>query len=138
MKAGLFCLLLLSACSALSPPDESLGEEYALTWMCVSAEDCERVEQVSRIDRLSVANFYELRFTSTQDESIVAEAEWVRSDTLPAQCYWMYFLTLFDHELERSKTCNTPGGVEIEISIPNEDATTYSTWLIKGRDLALQ
>lgn len=138
MKYGLLCLLLLSGCSSLSPSDEPVREEYALTWTCVSLEDCERVEQVSRIDRLNVANFYELRFTSTQDESFVAEAEWVRSDTLPAQCYWMYFLTLFGHELERSKTCNTPGGIEIEIEIPNQDPAAHSKWLVKGRDLALQ
>jgi hypothetical protein len=52
-------------------------------------------------------------------------------------CSWLYFLSLFGHELERSKFCRTPGGFELELSIPNEDPTTHSKWVVAGRDLDL-
>lgn len=138
MKPGMLCLLLLAGCSDVWPSDEPPTKEYRLTWICVSADPCQRTEEVTRIDRASVRDYYDVKLTSTHDESFIAEAQRVRSDTLPAQCYWIYFLTLFGHELDRLKTCNTPGGFEIEISIPNEDPTTHSKWLVSARDLALQ
>ena len=129
--------VLLSACSTLSPPSEPEIRQHVLTWICLSAEGCERTQEVARIDRVNVADFYEFHFTSTQDEAFGEDALTIASDTLGRRCFWLDFLTLFGHELERSKVCFTPGGFELQLSIPNEDPATHSKWLVRGRDLAL-
>jgi hypothetical protein len=41
------------------------------------------------------------------------------------------------HELERSRICFVPGGFELDLAIPNEDPTTYSMWLVEGRNVDL-
>lgn len=137
MKIGVLCLLLLSGCSSLSPSDESDIVEYTLTWYCISPEGCERTAEVERIDH-AIVDFWDVRFTSTQDESFVEDAKSVRSDTLAVRCSWLYFLTLFGHELEPSKFCFTPGGFEVHLSIPDEDPATFSKWVVSARDVRLQ
>lgn len=136
MKSGVLCLLLLPACSFLSP-SEPTPFEYALTWYCVSAEGCGRMEEVMRIDRVTVTDYYYFHFASTQDESFGEDAQKIITDSLEARCSWLYFLSLFGHELERSKLCYNPGGFEIELSIPNEDPATHSKWVVAGRDSSL-
>jgi hypothetical protein len=136
-EAWLLCLLLLSACSFLSPPHDPEIHEHVLTWTCLSAEGCERTEEVQRIDRVAVADYYEFHFTSTQDESFGEDALTIAADSLGRRCLWLEFLSLFGQELERSTLCFTPGGFELELSIPNQDPATQSKWLVKGRDLAL-
>jgi hypothetical protein len=138
VKPGVLCLLLLPACSFLAPAaDDPENREYVLTWTCLSPEGCERTEEVNRIDRVTVVDYDDFHFTSTQDESFGQDAQKINSGVLPIGCYWLYFLSLFGHELERSQTCSTPGGFEIQLSIPDPDPATHSNWLVKGRDLAL-
>lgn len=134
MNRGILCLLLLSGCWS---SDYSFPvDEFALTWTCLSPEGCERAAEVERIDRMkSVQQDY--HFTSTQDPTFAEDATVVVSATLPLGCSWMYFLTLFRHELERSKLCYLPGGFDLELAIPNEDPATSSMWLVKARDMDL-
>ncbi len=139
MKRGILCLSLLSACSWLSPSDDPIVGGYAVTWYCVSPEGCERVEEVTRIDRVTVTDFFYLHFTSTQDESFEGvDAQTIDSDTLGIGCSLVYYLSLFGHELEPSRVCNAPGGFDIELSIPNEDPATHSKWVVSARSLSLQ
>lgn len=140
MKLAVLCLLLLSGCSNLWFPEADRPEvvEFALTWTCVSVDGCERAEDVSRIDHLTVTNyFYDFHFTSTQDPSFEADALRVTADVLGRGCFFLYFLTLFGHELERAPGCLTPGGFETQVSIPNADPATHSQWLLTARDLSL-
>jgi hypothetical protein len=133
----MFCLLLLSACSFLEPdPYEPTTFKYALTWTCLSAEGCERTEEVARVDRMSYLQG-DCRFTSTQDESFSADARLFNASSLPAGCSWLDFLSLFGHALERGPWCDVPGGFELELSIPNEDPATHSQWLVEGLNLDL-
>lgn len=134
MRHGLLCLLLLPACSFLSPSDEPPVYEYELTWYCISPEGCEHADEAARIDR-ATGSYYEFFFTSTQDASFHEEAARLLSDLLPAGCSWLYYLSFFGHDLERSVLCTNPGGFELDLSIPNEDATTYSQWVVSGRDV---
>jgi hypothetical protein len=134
MKRGMLCMsLLLSGCLL---PEVPTGSRFDLTWTCRSAEGCEHAEELERIDRMDLVYKGRLcHFTTTQDESFVATGTQIFSDLLPPGCSWLHFLTLFGHELERSRLCFVPGGFELELSIPNEDPTTSSMWLVKGRDL---
>ena len=134
MKPAMLCLLLLSGC--LTNDEPPTVYEFALTWTCRSPEGCERTDEVQRIDRLENVR-RDCQFMSTQEASFTADAKLVISDFLPERCFWLYFLTLFDHELERSRICFIAGGFELELSIPNEDPTTYSMWLVEGRDVDL-
>jgi hypothetical protein len=137
VKPGMLCLLLLSACDFLSP---SAGPptvyQYTLTWTCLSAEGCERTDEVERIDRMDLVD-RESHFTSTQDESFAEDARLIAGDSLPSGCSWLYYLSFLGHELERSRFCITPAGFELEVSIPNQDPTTHSLWLVEGRVLGL-
>lgn len=132
MKPEMLCLLLLTGCLRTEGPRTVY--EYALTWTCLSAEGCERTEELERIDRLLTEPRVYL-FTSTQDESFSEGAQQIFSDLLPPRCSWMYDLSLVGHELEPSRLCYVPGGFELELSIPNEDPATQSQWLVEGRDL---
>jgi hypothetical protein len=76
-------------------------------------------------------------FTSMQDETFAADAKQIVSDLLPYRCSWLYYLSLFGHELERSMVCYGPGGFDLELEIPNQDPTTSSMWLVEGRDVDL-
>lgn len=135
MKPGILCLLLLSGCSSwLDEPPPVY--EYALTWACRSPEGCERTDEVQRIDRLTNVR-RDCEFTSTQDASFSRDAKLVISDFLPERCFWLYFLTLFGQELERSRMCFIAGGFEWELAIPNQDSSTFSMWLVEGRDVNL-
>jgi hypothetical protein len=138
VKRGVLCLLLLPACSFLLPSSDPVIREHAVTWMCLSAEGCERADEVNRIDRLTVTNYYEFHFASTQDEAFGLDAQRIDSDSLLSSCYWLSFSPLFGHELEWAKTCSAPGGVDIELAIPNQDPATSSLWFVKARLLALQ
>jgi hypothetical protein len=132
--AMLCCLVLLSGCWPSEEPPTVY--EYALTWTCRSPEGCERTDEVQRIDRMEEIR-RDCHFTSTQEESFRADAKQVLSDFLPEDCLWLYFLTLFDHELERSRICFIAGGFELELAIPNQDPTAYSMWLVEGRNVNL-
>ena len=134
MTRGMLCLLLLAGCA---DSDEPSAYEYALTWSCRSPEGCERTGEVERIDRMKlVFDGRECQFTSTQDSAFAADATQIQSDLLPPGCSWMYFLSLFGHELERSRLCFLPGGdFELELSIPNQDPITNSMWLVEGREV---
>ena len=133
MKRGMLCLLLLSGCW---PSDDPPVEDYALTWKCRTPEGCERTEEVERIDRMELVR-NDCTFTSTQVESFTADATRIYSSLLPRNCSWVYFLSLFGHELERSMICFGPATFELELAIPNEDPATHSMWLVEGRDLDL-
>lgn len=129
MKARLLWVLLLSACM-----DPDAAYDYALTWECRSAEGCERTEEVKVIDRLNTTgdSFF---FRSTRDESYFEAAQKFGSESLPAGCSWLYSLTLFGHELESSKFCETSTGFELELSIPNRNPAFHSQWLVEARRL---
>jgi hypothetical protein len=135
VKRGmLYLLLLLSGC--LNSDDAPTAYEYALTWTCQSPGGCERTEEVEQIDRMERGR-RNCHFTSTQNQEIAADATLINSNLLPAHCDWLYFLSLFGYELERSRVCFGPGGFELELAIPNQDPTTYSMWLVEGRDVNL-
>ena len=129
MKRGMLCLLLLSGCW---PDYEPPVEEYALTWTCRSSDGCERTEEVERIDRATTRGT-DARFTSTQDPTFAEDTKLVFTDLLPRGCAWLYFLSLFGDELERSMLCFGPATFQWELAIPNEDPTTQSMWLVEGR-----
>lgn len=133
MKRAILCLLVLSGCW---PDEEPRVVEYALVWKCLTAEGCERTGEVERIDRMELVR-NDCQFTSTQDESFDADAKRIFSPLLPGSCYWVYFLSLFGHELPQSRICFGPAGFELELSIPNEDPATSSMWLVEGRDVNL-
>lgn len=138
MKPGMLCLVFLSGCSYLLFPDDPPPpmSEYALTWTCRSPEGCERTEELQRIDRMEdVAD--ECHLSSTQDASIGIDGDFGFATSLPAGCSWLYNLTFFGHDLERSRFCSVPGGMELDLVIPNQDPTTSSLWLVEGRDVDL-
>lgn len=137
MKRGMLCLSLLSACSFLAPSDDPIVVEFALTWFCVSPEGCQRTTEAMRIDRMTLTDFFYLDFTSTQDPTFGTKAQIIESDTLGSDCSWLYYLSLFGHDLERQKLCKAPGGFEIELSIPNADPATFSKWVVSARDVDL-
>jgi hypothetical protein len=138
MRFVVLCLLLLPACDFLGFPSdqETAFQEYVLRWTCIVPEGCERTEEVQRIDHATVVDYRDYHFTSTQDPSFGEDALRVNSSALGYGCFWLYFLSLFGHEIERSMICLTPGGFEFELSIPNADPATQSRWLVTGRDLA--
>lgn len=136
MKPGVLCLLLLSGCRLFSSSEEPETYGYTLTWYCVSPEGCERTTEVERIDRVTEKGF-DYHFTSTQDESFSEDALRISSDSLGYYCDWLYDLSLFGHDLERSRLCYNPGGFELELSIPNEDPTAYSQWVVAAQDMDL-
>jgi hypothetical protein len=129
-------LLLLPACSFLSPSEKPDTYGYTLTWHCISSKGCERSEEVTRIDRV-IKKGYDFHFTSTLDESFGEDALMILSDSLGFGCDWLYDLSLFGHDLERSRLCFNPGGFELELSIPNEDPATSSQWVVAAQDLDL-
>lgn len=134
MRNGLLGLLLLPACSFFAPPEEPEVYEYMLTWYCISSEGCEHADEAMRIDR-GTGRAYEFFFTSTQDAAFRVEADRLFSESLPIGCSWLYYLSFFGYDLDRSMLCVNAGGFELSLSIPNEDAATYSQWVVSGRDL---
>jgi hypothetical protein len=135
--ALLYLLFLMPACSLLDPRNEDTREGYALTWYCVSPEGCQRTEEVARIDRATITNFYYLDLASTQDPSYSEQGEQLFLDSLPFDCSWIYYLSFFGHDLDRSRLCYNPGGFELELSIPDPDPATSSKWVVAGRKLSL-
>jgi hypothetical protein len=109
---------------------------YALTWTCLSPEGCERTADVERIDRMEISA-RDCLFTSTLDETFAADADLIASDVLPRGCAWVYFLSLFGHELERSRVCSGPASIELELAIPNQEPATSSMWLVEGRNVSV-
>ena len=133
MKLTVLCLLLLSACEITAARNY---RTYALTWTCLSAEGCERTEQVALIDRAKIFDEYDvIEFLVTRDDRFDEGAQMVASDELPAECSWLYSFNLFTHELGPARLCRTSGGFELELSIPDRDPATQSKWLVEGREL---
>jgi hypothetical protein len=132
MRHGMLWLLLLPACSFLSPPDDPV-REYVVTWFCISPEGCEHADEAARIDH-ATSRGYEVFFTSTQDPSFREDADRLFSQSLPRGCSWLYYLSFFGHDLERSLLCTNVGGFELDLSIPNEDLATHSQWVVSARD----
>jgi hypothetical protein len=97
----------------LAAPGEVRGAENAAS----DSDGCERTDDVVQIDRVMVDD-YDYHFRSTQDASFGQDAQRIISGTLPYRCSWLYFLSLFGHELERSQTCSTPGGFEASSRSP--------------------
>ena len=136
MQRGMLCVLLLAGC--WTPEEPPTSSEFALTWTCRSPEGCEHAEELMHLDRMElVFKGRTCYFTSTEDQALAAQGTQIFSDLLPPGCSWLYFLTLFGHELERSRLCFEPGGLVLELSIPNEDPTTFSMWRVRGQDLDL-
>lgn len=135
MKYGvLYLWLLLPACGFFESSYEPVTQEYELTWHCISPEGCERTEEVERFDHAAKDDLGVI-ITSTQDPSFEVEGALLYVESLPRGCVWVYYLSFFGRELERSKLCHGVGGFELEISIPNEDPTTHSQWVVSGRDV---
>lgn len=133
MRYGFLCLLL-PACSFFSPSYEPDAYEYVLTWYCISPEGCEHSDEASRIDR-AFGSDYEFIFRSSQDDAFREEANRLLTASLPYGCSWLYYLSFFGHDLDRSMLCRNVGGFELELSIPNEDGATFSEWVVSGRDV---
>jgi hypothetical protein len=130
MRAGILCLLLLSACEDKVPYD------YGLTWVCLSPEGCERTEELTLLNRL---NLYldGLFFLSTRDSSIEESAQRFGSESLPAGCWWLYGFSVFGRDLEPAKACDVSGGFDLELSIPNRNPSTQSQWRVEARELGI-
>lgn len=135
MKSGLLCLMLLPACGFFEPSYVPATYEYELTWYCISPEGCERTQEAAQIDHATKIDL-SVTFTSTQDPSFEVEGALLYLDSLPRVCAWVYYLSFFGRELERSRLCHNAGGFELELSIPNDDPTTYSRWVVSARDEA--
>jgi hypothetical protein len=135
MKSAVVCLLLLlSACSNLTTDPQY--DAYRLTWRCLSPEGCERAEQVELIDRAEIDFGSDLiEFLSSRDEFFSELAQMVMSDLLPAGCSWLHGFSLSAEELEPSQLCRTPGGFELELSIPKRDGATHSEWFVEAREI---
>lgn len=134
MKPGILYLLLLTGCSDLW--NTANYRIHALTWSCLSPEGCERTEQVVLIDRMRVGVDDDLvYFSSTANPDFLELAQAVPSDSLPAGCAWLHAVVLFTHELEPGRLCRTSDALELELSIPNPDPATHSTWLVEGREI---
>lgn len=134
MKLAILCSLLLPACTLSKPPYEPEMYEYELSWYCISPEGCEHMQEAARIDRVKEIG-YDFHFTSTQDPSFEEYGLQIFQDSLPTRCAWIYYLSFFGHDLERSRLCYDLDGFELELSIPNEDPATYSQWVVAGRKL---
>jgi hypothetical protein len=131
MKPIMLCLLLLSACVAAAN-----YRVYKLTWSCLSAEGCERAEQVELLDRARIIDGDDfVAFMSTRDGGFEIAAQLVPSDALPAECSWLYGLRLFATEAEPSRFCRSSGRFELELSIPNQDPSTASKWFVEAREI---
>jgi hypothetical protein len=128
MKARLLCFLLLSACS-----DGLFSYDYGVRWTCRSAEGCERAAELMLIDRANIPGDF-FFFGSSRDTNFDAIAQRVRSDALPAGCFWLYSLALGGDELEPAKGCSAPDGYDLEISIPKRNPATHSEWLVEVRE----
>lgn len=136
MKPAVVCLLLLSACSDLTTDPNYRA--YRLTWRCLSAGGCERAEQVVLVDRAEIVNGSDLiEFLSSHQGFFNDLAQMVMSDDLPAGCSWLHGFSISAEELEPSKLCSTPGGFELELSIPNRDGVTRSEWFVEARGIDL-
>lgn len=134
MKPAMLCLLLLSACSDVTP--EPTYRAYELTWRCLSSEGCERAEQVALVDRAEIDDGSEvIAFLSTRDLYFSELAQVIPSASLPAECSWLYGFSLSARELEPSRFCRTARGFELEVSIPNRDLMTHSEWFVEGREI---
>lgn len=132
MKPAVLCLLLLSACELDAARNYRV---YKLTWTCMSPTGCERTEQVELINRAQIVKGDDyVSFESTHDPGFLNFGQLVPSDELPAECSWLYGFTVFEIEVEPSRFCRTSGGFELELSIPDEDSTTHSAWLVEGRE----
>ena len=136
MKYAVLCLMLLPSCGFFEPTYEPATHRYVLTWYCRSPGGCERTQEVAVIDR-AIEVGYDITFTSTQDPSFEVEGSLLYLDSLPYACAWIYYLSFFGHELERSRLCHNAGGFELELSIPNEDPAVHSEWVVSGRDQSL-
>lgn len=128
MRARILCLLLLSAC------DDQIAYDYALSWVCLSPEGCERTEEVKLVDRLDEDDDY-FFFHSTRDDTFFEGAQRFGSESLPAGCWWLYGFSIFGQELEPAKHCTTAEGLDLELSIPNRNPSTHSLWLVEAREL---
>jgi hypothetical protein len=132
MKPAVLCLLLLSACELEAARNYRV---YRLTWTCLSPEGCERTEQMALLDRAkNIHRSAFVWFESTRDFDFVSVGQLVPSDALPAECFWLYGFVLFGFEMEPSRFCRTAGRIEMNLSIPNQDPATNSTWLVEGRE----
>lgn len=130
MKACMFWLLLLSACTG-----SDLPYDYALTWTCLSPEGCERADEVMLVDRLLI-NGELVDFMSTRTD-FYEDAQRVDSDSLPAGCFWLFSFSLFGDEVEPPVVCRVTGGFDWELSIPNRNPATHSQWLVEARELGI-
>ena len=128
MKARILCMLLLAACS------DGITYDYSLTWTCLSAAGCERMEEVALHDRLNVVGDTFV-FATSWDDRYLLTAQRFGSESLPAGCFWLYGLALFGDESEPAKVCKVSGGFDMEIAIPDRNPTTHSQWLARARDL---
>jgi hypothetical protein len=134
MRPVLLYVLLLSGCSYIR--GEANYRIYELSWTCLSPEGCERADVVVPIDRAEIVNGSDrVLFMSSRDGGFREAARLVDMGDLPADCSWLYSLTLFAHELEPSRFCRTENGFELEVAIPNRDSTTHSQWLIEGEHI---
>lgn len=134
MRLALLSILMLSSCSHIR--GDANYRVYELSWTCLSPEGCERADQVPLFDRAQIILAYDIvDFESTYDDGFFESAELVESDELPADCFWMYSLTLFGYELEPGRYCRTSNGFELEIAIPNRNSTTQSLWLARARHI---
>jgi hypothetical protein len=128
MKAGVLCVLLLAACS------DGVTYDYSVTWTCLSAEGCERMDELGLYDRLNILGDTFV-FTSSRNEIYSVSAQRFGSESLPDGCFWLYSLSLFGDESEPAKGCHVSGGFDMEIAIPDRNPATNSLWLARAREL---
>jgi hypothetical protein len=133
MKPAVLCLLLLSACELDAARNYSV---YKVTWTCMSPGSCERTDKVELIDRAQITDGYDfVFFESSWDPSFSDSGRMIPSDELPAKCWWLYGLTILHFELEPSRFCRSDRRFELELSMPNDEPSTHSAWLVEGREI---
>jgi hypothetical protein len=79
----------------------------------------------------------DVQLIDSQDESSGADAKVIVTDALPRGCSWAVFPDLVGPRAGAIEDLLRAGGVELDLAIPNEDPTTYSMWLVEGRDVNL-
>ncbi|WP_096058750.1 hypothetical protein [Haliangium ochraceum] len=106
---------------------------YRLSWFC-AIDSCERGNEVVAYDR-AVLTEGDIELTSSSDSGLFTDGELALSGSQGAHCWLTFGLGFFGHKLEPSMYCETAGGFELTVTIPDPDPATSSTWVIEGREI---
>lgn len=133
MNARILCFALVLACSFSCDFENRPWRAYSLTWTCLSADGCERAEQVARLDRVGIQITDDFCwFWSTKDGAFRVYADLVDPGSLPPDCFMMYGFSIFANELDPAQLCRDENGFVMELLIPDRDSPSHSKWRVDG------